>query len=111
MAEECGREMVTPNSRHGTAFKHHAFDCHPEEPTAVLSETKERSPQFVEATTAEILRFAQNDKVHGYLRSLLNPIDAARDASAQARRFLRVFSGSQLFSQQAKLFGTQAMAF
>jgi hypothetical protein len=33
-------------------------DCHPEEPQAVLSEAKEGSRQFVENTTAEILRSA-----------------------------------------------------
>jgi hypothetical protein len=38
---------------------------------AVLSETKEASPQFVETATAGILRFAQNDRARGFLPSLL----------------------------------------
>jgi hypothetical protein len=46
------------------------FDCHPEEPKAVLSETKEGSLQFVETATAGILRSAQNDKAQAFFRSL-----------------------------------------
>ena len=37
---------------------------------AVLSEAKEGSPQFLERATAGILRFAQNDSVQEFLRSL-----------------------------------------
>ena len=47
------------------------YVCHPEEPQAVLSATREGSPEFVEITTAEILRFAQNDSVPAFFRKLL----------------------------------------
>ena len=40
--------------------------CHPEEPKAVLSETKEGSLQFPQIETAEILRFAQNDRAQQF---------------------------------------------
>ena len=40
-------------------------------PQEVLSGTKEGLPQFVETTTAGILRFAQNDMVQGFFHALL----------------------------------------
>jgi hypothetical protein len=49
--------------------KNHWF-CHPEEPQAVLSEAKEGSLQLLDLTTAEILRFTQNDSLAAFFRSL-----------------------------------------
>jgi hypothetical protein len=49
-------------------------DCHPEEPQAVLSETKEGSPHLPDSTNAEILRFAQNDSASEFFRSLFKPL-------------------------------------
>jgi hypothetical protein len=48
-------------------------NCHPEEPQAVLSETKEGSPHLPDSTNAEVLRFAQNDSAYEFFRSLSNP--------------------------------------
>jgi hypothetical protein len=36
-------------------------NCHPEEPQAILSETKEGSPHLHDSTNAAILRYAQDD--------------------------------------------------
>jgi hypothetical protein len=44
--------------------------CHPEEPQAVLSETKEGPLQLPDSTNAEVLRFAQNDSAYEFSRSL-----------------------------------------
>ncbi len=46
-------------------------NCHPEEPQAVLSETKEGSPHLPDSRNAEILRFAQNDSAYEFFSSLL----------------------------------------
>jgi hypothetical protein len=46
--------------------------CHPEEPQAVLSETKEGPPHLPDSTNAEILRFAQNDSTYEFFRSLFS---------------------------------------
>jgi hypothetical protein len=40
------------------------------EPQAVLSKTKEGSPQFVETATAGILRFALDRAVQGFAQSV-----------------------------------------
>jgi len=46
--------------------------CHPEEPQAVLSETKEGSLYLLDSTNTGILRYAQNDTAQGFFINLLN---------------------------------------
>jgi hypothetical protein len=70
------------------------WDCHPEEPQAVLSEAKEGSPWFVETTTAGILRFAQNDRLEAFFRSLSSA--GSPSAKAESPLVSRITAGPRV---------------
>jgi hypothetical protein len=47
--------------------------CHPEEAKPVLSETKEGPLYLVENSNIGVLRFAQDDSIGAFIRSLFSP--------------------------------------
>jgi hypothetical protein len=49
--------------------------CHPEEAKPVLSETKEGSLYLLENSNTGVLRFAQDDSIGAFFRSLYSAFD------------------------------------